>query len=305
MKEYSFTVQDKDTGKRIDIFIANNLILDNEPVSRNLIKKFKDNVKLNGVVTRLSVTVKANDTITFLIPEPEKLSLTPEDVDFGIVFEDNDIIVIDKPPGLVVHPAKGHFNKTLVHGILNKIDDFGDFNNVTRPGIVHRLDKDTSGLIIVAKNIKSHNTLIKMFKNHEIEKTYLAIVSTDKILTGGIIDKPIGRHKVYRKKFTVREDGKEAVTKYKVLKSVNNHSILEIKLETGRTHQIRVHLSSIGAPIVGDVIYSKKYAKYETKGLALVAKKLKFHHPSDCRMIELEAKLPPHYISLLKELGLD
>jgi 23S rRNA pseudouridine1911/1915/1917 synthase len=301
-KKFTFKVTEKDKTKRVDLFILEELTKIGENASRNLITKYKDNIFINSLHKKPSAKIKINDNVTFMIPEVEKLALEAQEVPFDIVYEDNDIIVINKPPGIVVHPAKGNLNGTIVQGLLNRITDLSAFNNVLRPGIVHRLDKDTSGLLIVAKNINSHNVLTEMFKNHKIQKIYWAIVSSDKLPLEGKIEKPLSRHPKYRKKFTVSENGKYALTYYKVIKSANKHSLLEIELKTGRTHQIRVHLAGEKAPIVGDTIYSKKYNSYNTKGLALVAKKLQFYHPTNSKLMQFEIEIPSHFLLLLKEI---
>lgn len=303
-KKFHFITRQEDEGKRVDAFLVHSLESEGETASRSLIADYKERILINGITKKPSAKIKTGDIIDFSIPEKQKLELVPENIPFEMVYEDADMLVINKPPGLVVHPAKSNFTHTLVHGILHKIQDLGSFNNVERPGIVHRLDKDTSGLIIVAKNIKSHRILIKMFKERTIEKTYYAIVHSEKLPAKGVIDKPIGRHPVRRKKFTVIATGKDALTEYKTLSSRGSHHLVEVKIHTGRTHQIRVHFSAIGAPLVGDVIYSKKWNKYQTKGLALVAKRLRFHHPVDCRLMEFEIDLPEHFKKLLDELDI-
>ena len=213
--------------------------------------------------------------------------------------------MVNKPQGMVVHPAAGNFEGTLVNALLYHCDDLSDINGVIRPGIVHRIDKDTTGLLVVAKNNEAHNFLSEQLKEHKIKGTYIAVIEGTSIKNSGTINLPIGRHPVERKKMAINEkNGKEAITHFKVIKRFPKHncSLLEVKIETGRTHQIRVHLAEIGYPIVGDGVYSNGRNPFGVEGQMLHAKSLEFKHPVTGKIMKLEAPLPEYFESVLKEL---
>lgn len=235
--------------------------------------------------------------------EPKEINVKPEDIPLEVLYEDSDIIVINKPKGMVVHPANGNWEGTLVNAIMARCkDSLSGIGGKIRPGIVHRLDKDTSGAIIVAKNDKAHIALSNQLKNHEIEKTYIALVRGIVKPNEATIDMPIARSKTDRKKMAVDKDGKKAVTHFKVLERYPEHNctLLEVKIETGRTHQIRVHLSEIGHPLIGDEIYSSGKNEWGIKGQCLHAKSLKFKHPITGKEIYVEAPLREN-----RDLGTD
>ena len=241
---------------RLDSYIARKY----KDLSRTMIQKLIENgeILVNGQKKKMSYKVNINDEISINIPEPEKTDLKPQDIPLDIVYEDNDIIVVNKPKGMVVHPANGNPDGTLVNAIMaiskNSLSGIG---GKIRPGIVHRLDKDTSGIIIVAKNDKAHINLSKQIKDREVKKIYIALVKGAVNENEATIDMPIGRSTKDRKKMAVRKDGKQAITHFKVLKRYLNYTLLEVKIDTGRTHQIRVHMAEIGHPVVGDIVYSK------------------------------------------------
>ena len=224
-------------------------------------------------------------------------------MDLNILYEDNDVIVVNKDKGIVVHPAPGNYNGTLVNGLLYHCTDLSGINGVIRPGIVHRIDKDTSGVLVIAKNDEAHNSLAEQFKEHSIKREYYALVEGRFSTLEGIVDKPLGRDKKDRIKMSIREDGKRAVTHYEVLEQYDKGvALVKCTLETGRTHQIRVHMASIGHPLVGDPIYGYKRQKFNIDGQALHAKTLGFIHPTTKEYIEFDSDLPQYFTELLNKL---
>ena len=247
-------VEKLEAGKRIDTYITSK-----SEYSRAMIQKMMDNgnILVNGKKVKVSYKVQADDEITIKEQAAKEISLEAQDIPIEVLYEDNDIIVVNKPKGMVVHPANGNPDGTLVNAIMSICkDSLSGIGGEIRPGIVHRLDKDTSGALIVAKNDKSHIKMSEQIKNHEVEKTYIALVKGFVKENEATIDMPIGRSLKDRKKMAVRKEGKNAVTHFKVIERFPNYTLLEVKIETGRTHQIRVHLSEIGYPIVGDEVYS-------------------------------------------------
>ena len=280
--------------------------------SRSFIQKLIKNerVTVNGnVITKVKYPVSFRDKIIIEIPAPTELEIKPEKMDLDILYEDNDVIVIDKPKGMVVHPSAGHMSHTLVNGLLYHCKgNLSGINGVLRPGIVHRIDMDTTGAIIACKNDIAHQSLTKQLQVHSITRKYEAIVYHNLQEETGTIDKPIGRHPVHRKKMAVvqPEKGKRAVTHYRVLSHLNHKfNYVECQLETGRTHQIRVHMASIMHPLLGDELYGPKPQKMFEKlqGQTLHAKILGFQHPVTNQYIEVESPLPQYFVELLKNLG--
>jgi 23S rRNA pseudouridine1911/1915/1917 synthase len=290
-------------GLRLDKFISDYF----DEMSRTHIKKLIDegNVLVNGRVEKSKYKVTQNDEITINIPEAEVLDILPENIDLDIVYEDEDIIVINKEQGMVVHPAPGNYSKTLVNALLYHCEgNLSEINGVIRPGIVHRIDKDTTGLLVVAKNNNSHLKLAELVKYHNFTRRYIALVHGKMADSKGKIDMPIGRHNIDRKKMSVNtRNGREAVTYFSVIKNYNKYTLIECELETGRTHQIRVHLSHIGHPIVGDPVYSKKKDEFNLTGQLLHAKVLGFIHPAKNEYVEFEAPLPKHFSDVLNILN--
>lgn len=295
-------VNEKNVGKRIDSFIP----MIQEDISRSMVQKLieQKNIKVNGKETKHSYKLKLNDEIEIFVPEAKEINLKAQDIPLNVIYEDNDIIVINKPKGMVVHPANGNPDGTLVNAVMNKCkDSLSGIGGEIRPGIVHRLDKDTSGAIIVAKNDKAHIALSEQLKNHEVKKTYLALVRGIIKENEATINMPIARSKKDRKKMDVDKDGKEAITHFKVLgRYKNKYTLLQINLETGRTHQIRVHLSHIGYPIIGDEVYSNGKNEWNVSGQCLHAWKLEFIHPITGKKISLEAEIPEYLKNIIKEL---
>lgn len=295
-------VSETDEGARIDSFLA----LGNEELSRMAVKKLIDdgNVIVNGKqINKNSYKVKSGDIVEYDVPEAKTIELVAQDIPLDIVYEDNDIIVVNKPKGLVVHPANGNWDGTLVNAIMAKCkDSLSGIGGEIRPGIVHRLDKDTSGLIIIAKNDKAHLNLSEQIKNREVKKIYYALVRGIVPENEATINMPIARSTKDRKKMAVDKNGKEAVTHFKVIKRYDRYTLLEVKIDTGRTHQIRVHLSEIGYPVVGDEVYSNGKNEFGIHGQLLHAKSLDFKHPTTGKQMHLEAELPEEFLNIINKL---
>ena len=292
-----FVVEEEDKGTRLDQYLVKQLDLTRTRV-QNLIKE--NNIKVNNEKTKVAYKIEPNDSVRVYIPEVVEKDIEAEDIKLDIVYQDGDIAIINKYSGMVVHPAHGHYSGTLVNAILFQIKDLSGINGEMRPGIVHRLDKDTSGLIIVAKNDKAHTKLTEMFKNKEIRKTYLAIVKGKVSKETGRIETNIGRDEKDRKKMSVSRDekkGKLAITTYKVIDSNERYSLLDVNIETGRTHQIRVHMKHIGYPILGDIAYGRPDNKIMRQ--MLHAYKLEFKHPITSEEMVLEAQLPKDFVEAL------
>lgn len=297
----SFIVEKEEEGNRIDAYLTRK----KENVSRVTIQRLiaENKILVNEKKTKGSYKVQANDKITVKEDKPKEISLKAQKIPIEIIYEDKDIIVVNKPKGMVVHPANGNLDGTLVNAIMAICkDSLSGIGGEIRPGIVHRLDKDTSGILIVAKNDKAHINLSEQIKNHEVQKTYIALVRGIVRENEATINMPIGRSTKDRKKMAVVKNGKEAITHFKVLKRYDRYTLLEIKIETGRTHQIRVHLSQIGYPIIGDTTYSNGKNEWQISGQCLHAKSLKFKHPITNKDMFLEAKIPEYFKNILEEL---
>ncbi|MDU5105651.1 MULTISPECIES: RluA family pseudouridine synthase [unclassified Clostridium] len=292
---------ENDIGVRIDKYLSANI----EGKSRSFIQGLidSDSVIVNEKKIKSNYKLKDKDIVEVVMPEPVELDVKPEKLDLNIIYEDKDIIVLNKPQGVVVHPAPGNYSGTLVNGLLYHCNDLSGINGVIRPGIVHRIDKDTSGILVIAKNDEAHNVLAEQFKEHSIKREYYALVEGKFSKLEGTIDKPLGRNKKDRLKMAIVEDGKRAVTHYKVLEQYNNNtSLIKCILETGRTHQIRVHMASIGHPLVGDPLYGSKKQKFKLNGQVLHAKTLGFIHPTSKEYMEFDSELPKYYLDLLEIL---
>lgn len=294
-------VSDEETGERIDSFLSGKT----EFTRTRIQQLIKDrNITVNGKPTKSSYKIEENDEIIIEVPEVETTEIKPENIKIDIVYEDSDIAVINKQAGLVVHPAHGHYSGTLVNAILYHIKDLSGINGEIRPGIVHRLDKDTSGLIVIAKNDKVHTALTEMFQEKKIRKTYLAILKGKLNKSEGKIVTQIGRDKNDRKKMTVIDDitkGKNAITNYRVISQNNLFTLVKINIETGRTHQIRVHMRYLGYPILGDSVYGRKDNE---KRQMLHAYKLEFIHPVTGRQMEFIGEIPEDFQKALKKSDL-
>ncbi|MEI4831102.1 RluA family pseudouridine synthase [Bacillus sp. FJAT-53711] len=293
------TVTEEQKNERIDKFVAGV----NNEWSRSQVQQWiKDGVvTVNGKDIKGNYKVKTNDEITVTIPEPESLDILPEDMNLDIYYEDSDVLVVNKPRGMVVHPAPGHTSGTLVNGLMYHCKDLSGINGVMRPGIVHRIDKDTSGLLMVAKNDMAHEALVNQLVAKTVTRRYQAIVHGVIPHDKGTIDAPIGRDKQDRQSMTVEENGKHAVTHFRVLERFNNFTHVECQLETGRTHQIRVHMKYIGYPLAGDPKYGPKKT-FDINGQALHAGILGFVHPRTGEYLEFEAPIPQIFTDLLDEV---
>jgi 23S rRNA pseudouridine1911/1915/1917 synthase len=298
-----FIVREEEINNRIDSYLSRK----DQDISRVTVQRLieQEKVLVNGKKTKSSYKVQENDKITLEEEIPREISLKAQDIPIEVIYEDKDIIVVNKPKGMVVHPANGNPDSTLVNAIMAICkDSLSGIGGEIRPGIVHRLDKDTSGILIVAKNDKAHINMSEQIKNHEVEKTYIALVKGIVKEAEATINMPIGRSTKDRKKMAVTKNGKEAITHFKVIGRFPKHNctLLEVKIETGRTHQIRVHLSQIGYPIVGDVVYSNGKNKWNIQGQCLHAKSLKFKHPITKKEMFLETELPEYFKKILEEL---
>ena len=287
-------------GERLDLFVARRV----PALTRSRVRRLIDEalVTIDGrLAPKAGVKLEAGQRVVVTLPPPEPLDLEPEPIPLRIVYEDGDLLVVDKPAGMTVHPSPGHSRHTLVHAVLAHCPDLSGIGGKQRPGIVHRLDKDTSGLIIVAKHDSAHLSLARQLKERRVEKTYLALVEGRPKPAEGIIDAPIARHPRHRKKMAVVEGGRDARTRYRVVREVDGRSLVEVRPETGRTHQIRVHLASIGHPVVGDVLYGKRSEALERQFLH--AQRLAFRHPRTDERLDLEAPLAEDLAKALRVLG--
>ena len=292
-------IADKE-GIRLDAYISKKV----EDMSRVKVQRLieEGNILVNEKKVKASYKINIGDKIEISEEEIKESEIKGEDIPVEIIYEDTDIIVVNKPKGLVVHPANGNPDGTLVNAIISICkDSLSGIGGTIRPGIVHRIDKDTSGILVIAKNDKAHINLSEQIKDHKVEKTYIALVRGVLKENEATIRMPIARSKTDRKKMAVRADGKNAVTYFKVLERFEDTTLLEINIETGRTHQIRVHLAEIGFPIIGDTVYSNGKNKWEVIGQCLHAKSLKFTHPETNKEMFLEAKLPEYFEKILKE----
>ena len=299
MEEYSVKVEKKDKGQRIDKFLA----AEYDDLSRSFIQTLieEKKVTVNGNIVDKSYKITENDFLKIIIEEKES-EIKAVAMNLDVVYEDQDIIVINKNADRVVHPAPGHHDDTIVNALLAHVDNLSAINGVKRPGIVHRLDKDTSGLLIVAKNDKSHKELAKQFKNRTVEKYYYALIEGNLAYKKGKIDAPIGRDPQNRKKMAVRKRrSKKAISRFKIIEEFKTHTLVEVKIETGRTHQIRVHFSYLGHPVVGDKKYGSKNT-LNAKRQLLHARKLAVKHPTTGKKIVFEAELKDDFKEILNKL---
>ena len=306
MKQIIYTVGDECDNLRIDKYLAE----ESDGLSRSFIQKLilDGNLLVNDKNVRSNYKVKSDDRIVLLVPESQSPEICPENIPLDIVYEDSDLLVVNKPKGMVVHPAAGHFSGTLVNALMYHCTDLSGINGVLRPGIVHRIDKDTSGLLVCAKNDFAHSSLSEQLRVHSITRRYEAICCGVFKENEGTINAPIGRSLNDRKLMAINEkNGKEAITHYKVLKTFSKYSHVECRLETGRTHQIRVHMKSINRPLLGDLIYGGKLSEYKLdgkplEGQTLHARVLGFNHPRTNEYMEFTSELPVYFKKLLSTL---
>jgi len=297
VEKMEFKVEEEDAGTRIDKYISNLM----EGKSRSFIQGMieKGVVLVNGNIKKSNYTVRTGDVICVTIPEPVEMSIKPEKISLEILYEDADLVVVNKKQGMVVHPASGVYSGTLVNALLDHCTDLSGINGVLRPGIVHRIDKDTSGILVVAKNDNAHNILAHQLKEHSMTRVYYALVEGIVKQDEGVVDAPLGRHPLEKIKMAVVRDGRNAVTRYRIIKRYKAQTLVECVLETGRTHQIRVHMAHIGHPVVGDPVYGHKKQRFKLEGQLLHAKKLGFIHPSTNEYVEFESPLPDYFVKVL------
>ncbi|UIN47709.1 RluA family pseudouridine synthase [Bacillus licheniformis] len=300
MEHYEMTVHEEYKGERIDKYLT----AVEADWSRTQVQQWikEDRVLVNGNAVKANYKVQEGDAVSVHVPEPEPLDVTAEPMDLDIYYEDQDVLVVNKPRGMVVHPAPGHLTGTLVNGLMAHCDDLSGINGVMRPGIVHRIDKDTSGLLMVAKNDMAHESLVNQLVNKTVTRKYTALVHGVIPHDHGTIDAPIGRDKKDRQSMTVtRENGKHAVTHFEVIERFDDFTVVECQLETGRTHQIRVHMKYIGFPLAGDPKYGPKKT-VDFNGQVLHAGVLGFDHPRIGEYVEFEAPLPDDMKNLLDKI---
>ena len=302
MDYFTFAAEKEDVGTRIDVFLAENM----EDLSRSGVQKLIDEgmITLIGGKTKAYYKLREKDVIDVTVPEVKEVEILPEDIPLDILYEDADVIVVNKPQGMVVHPAPGHTSGTLVNALMFHCgDDLSGINGEKRPGIVHRIDKDTSGVLMIAKNDMAHQSLAAQLAEHSITRKYNAVVYNGFNEDEGTVNKPIGRNPQDRKKMAVTEKhSRHAVTHYRVIERMEKFTLIEAQLETGRTHQIRVHMTYIGHPLLGDPVYGPKKQPVSLEGQALHARVLGFIHPRTGEYMEFEAPLPPHFEALLERL---
>lgn len=295
-----FEVSFEQEGERLDKYLA----LIYEKQSRSFFQKIiKENLVLvNGKAQKANYRISAEDTVSVTIPKAQEIEIVPEDIPLDILYEDEDVLVVNKPKGMVVHPSAGHYTGTLVNAVMYHCkDSLSGINGAIRPGIVHRIDMDTTGALIVCKNDNAHVKIAQQIKEHSVTRRYRGIVNGVVKEDTGRIEGAIGRHPVERKKMAINEkNGKPAITHYKVLERFNTHTYMEFELETGRTHQIRVHMASIGHPLLGDTLYGSGKNPYHLQGQTLHAMVIGFIHPSTGAYLEVEAPLPEYFQKLLK-----
>lgn len=297
-----FTIETDDVNKRVDVFLNEEM----EDISRSALQKNieKGNITVNGEKISKNYKLRIGDIVEAELPPPENIDIVPEDIPLDIMYEDDDLIVINKPQNMVVHPAPGHYTGTLVNALMFHCgDNLSGINGVLRPGIVHRIDKDTSGVLVIAKSDLAHKGLSEQLAEHSMKRVYNAIVYNSFSEESGTVDRNIDRSKNDRKKMAVvMQGGRNAVTHYKVIEKLGKYTLVELQLETGRTHQIRVHMSYIGHPLLGDPVYGPKKCHFNLNGQVLHAKVLGFIHPRTGKYMEFNSELPDYFSSLIERL---
>lgn len=302
-KEFEYIISLEQKGRRLDRFLSSIAELN---LSRSQVQKLieDEQVAVNKKSAKPSYKIKLDDRVKVVIPPPRELEVQPENIPLDIVYEDDDLIVVNKPKGMVVHPAPGNYSGTLVNALLYHCKSLASLGAPLRPGIVHRLDKDTSGLLVVAKNDFAYQALARQVKDRTMERTYVALVQGVIKNNEGVIEARMGRHPIHRKKMAVIENQKsrEAITYYRVLERFDKYTLVEVKIKTGRTHQIRVHLSHIGHPVVGDKTYGRKKEEFAVSGQLLHAKKMGFIHPRTGEQVSFEREVPAEMREILSSL---
>jgi 23S rRNA pseudouridine1911/1915/1917 synthase len=301
MEEYQLIVENNDEIDRIDKYLVKKVHLSRSQIQDLIDKGY---IKVNGVMVKSSYKVKPGDIINVIIPPPEDTDIIPKDIPIQIIYEDNDLLVVNKPRGMVVHPAHGHYQDTLVNALLYKVKDLSGIGGELRPGIVHRLDKDTTGLLVVARNDFSHQKLSEQLKNRTLKRVYWALCEGEIPWDEKRVELSMARHPVYRKKMAIVYGGKISITNFKVLERFKGYTLVSASLETGRTHQVRLHLSHLGFPIVGDEIYGRIDKRFGIKGQLLHAKEISFIHPRTSERMSFSAPLPSDFervLSLLRQ----
>ena len=297
-----FTIETDDVNKRVDVFLNEEM----EDISRSALQKNieKGNITVNGEKISKNYKLRIGDIVEAELPPPENIDIVPEDIPLDIMYEDDDLIVINKPQNMVVHPAPGHYTGTLVNALMFHCgDNLSGINGVLRPGIVHRIDKDTSGVLVIAKSDLAHKGLSEQLAEHSMKRVYNAIVYNSFSEDSCTVDRNIDRSKNDRKKMAVvMQGGRNAVTHYKVIEKLGKYTWVELQLETGRTHQIRVHMSYIGHPLLGDPVYGPKKCPFNLNGQVLHAKVLGFIHPRTGEYMEFNSELPDYFSSLIERL---
>lgn len=288
-------------GERLDVFVTENMEELSRSTVQNLIKSGK--VLVNGQSAKASYHLREGETVELELPQPQTVAIEPQNIPLPIIYQDEDLAVVDKPQGLVVHPAHGNWDHTMVNALLYHIKDLSGINGELRPGIVHRLDKDTSGVMVVAKNDRAHRSLAEQIRVHSIKREYIALVHGIIKENLGTIDAPIGRSKLDRKKMAVVKDGRPAVSNYEVMQRLHNYTLVKVSLMTGRTHQIRVHFSYIKHAVVGDPLYGSPKKHFNLDAQALHAHLLGFDHPRTGEYMEFTSPLPEYFQEILAELA--
>ncbi len=296
-----FTIEEHEAGIRLDKFIADRC----DEISRSYAAKLAEEERItlnNGKILNKNYKTRVGDIIIIEMPEPQVVDIVPEDIELNIVYEDDDLLIINKPQGMVVHPAPGNYSGTLVNALMYHCQgNLSGINGEIRPGIVHRIDKDTSGLLVVSKNNNSHIALSEQLKEKKAVRKYWALVN-GRISEAGTINKPIARHPRDRKKMAIVQGGRDAVTHFRVIANYDKYTLVECSLETGRTHQIRVHMASIGHSIVGDKTYGKPKEEFKLAGQLLHAKTIGFNHPSNGEYLEFSSEIPEYFSDVLNKL---
>lgn len=306
MNMETFEVEFNDEGERLDKYLSTIFQNSSTTPSRSFFQKLikEGHVTVNGAIQKANYRLKAEEVISVAIPEAVETPILPENIPLDILYEDEDLLIVNKPKGMVVHPSAGHYTGTLVNAIMYHChDSLSGINGEIRPGIVHRIDMDTTGSLIVCKNDESHIFIAEQIKNHSVNRRYRGIVNGVVKEDTGTIHAPIGRHPIDRKKMAVNEkNGKDAITHYTVLERFSHYTYMEFQLETGRTHQIRVHMSSIGHPLLGDTLYSNGKSPFKLQGQTLHAMTIGFIHPRTKEYMEISAPLPDYFKKILKTL---